>query len=110
MLLDFAWKLFYSNTEFLVRACRIAYFLEFLRNFIGNKPIFITSGFRSPALNTAIGGALESDHLNMLAVDICFPEMENYKECLTECFKMYHNVIRYHEIHNNYIHISFNLF
>ena len=35
-----------------------------------DKPIHITSGFRTPAYNEAVGGVETSSHLKGLAVDI----------------------------------------
>ncbi len=36
----------------------------------GNDPVIINSGFRSPAVNKAIGGAKNSNHLTGCAADI----------------------------------------
>ncbi len=44
--------------------------LEVLRAEFGGKPITIVSGYRSPAHNTAIGGATRSQHLCGRAADI----------------------------------------
>jgi uncharacterized protein YcbK (DUF882 family) len=38
-------------------------FLEKVRAAFGNKPIIITSGNRPPAINRAVGGASNSEHL-----------------------------------------------
>lgn len=54
----------------LIRLCDEI--LEPLRKAI-NRPIVISSGFRSPALNAAIGGALHSDHLAGRAADVTAP-------------------------------------
>ena len=51
----------------LVYLC--AYVLEPLRKAIG-KPINISSGFRSQALNKAVGGVYNSQHLKGQAADI----------------------------------------
>lgn len=48
---------------------RVAAVLEQIRAAVG-KPITISSGYRSPALNAAVGGARESAHLQGLAADI----------------------------------------
>lgn len=46
--------------------------LEPLRAFAG-KPIVISSGYRCPALNQAVGGASQSQHLRGEAADLHLP-------------------------------------
>ena len=41
-----------------------------MRNEVGEYPIIINSGFRSPEVNKAVGGATLSNHLTGCAVDI----------------------------------------
>ena len=48
--------------------------LEAVRVLLGNKPILISSGFRSDALNRIIGGSSTSDHSNGLAADFVCPK------------------------------------
>jgi len=48
---------------------RLAGLLEQIRKVVG-KPITISSGYRSPALNAAVGGAGNSAHMQGLAADI----------------------------------------
>ena len=48
-----------------------------LRDWYG-KPINITSGYRSPKLNKAIGGSSTSDHCYGCAIDFTLPK-EDYK-------------------------------
>lgn len=43
--------------------------LEQVRRLLGGLPITVSSGFRSPALNRAVGGAPNSAHLDGLAAD-----------------------------------------
>ena len=43
---------------------------------VGEEPIRINSGYRSPQLNRAIGGAANSNHLTGCAVDIRVENME----------------------------------
>ena len=43
---------------------------EEMRNEVGEYPIIINSGFRSPEVNKAVGGATLSNHLTGCAVDI----------------------------------------
>lgn len=44
-------------------AAELATFLERVRTQFGGRPIIITSGYRPPAVNAAIGGASSSEHL-----------------------------------------------
>lgn len=46
--------------------------LEQVRSLLG-KPILISSGFRSPVLNAAIGGSVKSQHMHGLAADFTCP-------------------------------------
>ncbi|NET33687.1 MAG: DUF882 domain-containing protein [Cyanothece sp. SIO1E1] len=43
---------------------------EDIRQRLGNQPIKITSGYRPPAVNRAVGGASRSRHLTGEAIDI----------------------------------------
>lgn len=62
------------NDQQLQNLRRLAEFLEDLRVVLG-KPILINSGFRSLAVNTAVGGAKKSQHMEGCAADIRVPGM-----------------------------------
>jgi zinc D-Ala-D-Ala carboxypeptidase len=51
--------------------------LENLRLFLGGLPVIVTSGYRSPMVNLAIGGALTSQHMRGQAADFSVLGMEN---------------------------------
>ncbi|MCL2553784.1 MAG: D-Ala-D-Ala carboxypeptidase family metallohydrolase [Actinomycetia bacterium] len=51
-------------------ALRLMWQLEALRHALGDRPINISSGFRSYACNSAVGGASSSNHLYGRAADI----------------------------------------
>jgi hypothetical protein len=53
---------------------RVACCLEGVRYLLDNKPITITSGYRCPPLNAAVGGADDSAHVLGLAADFVCPE------------------------------------
>jgi len=46
--------------------------LEAFRIAIGNKPLFILSGLRSPEYNKSVGGAPDSFHMFMKATDVTY--------------------------------------
>ena len=56
--------------RFLGRAKRQSRALDNARDDKGDEPIIITSGYRSPEVNRAVGGSPTSTHLTGCAVDI----------------------------------------
>ena len=54
----------------LQRVCRA---LEMVREEMGELPVIVSSGYRSAALNSAVGGAANSRHVQGLAVDFTVP-------------------------------------
>ena len=61
---------------------RLAQTLEKVREAI-RKPIMVTSAYRCEAVNSAIGGAKNSQHMQGLAADIKVPGMTPYEVCMT---------------------------
>ncbi len=52
--------------------------LQRVRDHFG-KPVTVTSGYRSPELNEAIGGSVTSDHCQGMAADIEIAGVSNYE-------------------------------
>lgn len=52
---------------------RTAEVMEKVRTLLGGKPILISSGYRSPKVNAAVGGSKSSAHMSGLAVDFSCP-------------------------------------
>jgi hypothetical protein len=52
---------------------RTAEVMEEVRVLLGHKPILISSGYRSPQVNAAVGGSKSSAHMSALAVDFSCP-------------------------------------
>lgn len=80
--------------------------LEKIRDYI-KKPIIITSGFRSPKLNKAVGGVKNSYHLKGRAADI---QSENTTKLYTICKTLNTiGIIKYKELiqYETFIHIAF---
>ena len=53
---------------------RLAATLEQVRALLFNSPVLVSSGYRSPAVNALIGGALTSAHMRGLAADFIAPK------------------------------------
>lgn len=80
--------------------------LEAVRRLLGNKPIRITSGYRSPRVNRAVGGSTTSSHCFGYAIDFQHPDLSPYKVCQL----IVDNGVRFDQlIHEfgSWIHISF---
>lgn len=43
-----------------------------------NKPVIISSGYRSPAVNHAVGGSSKSQHMTGQAADFTIPSIDNW--------------------------------
>lgn len=52
---------------------KMAALMEEVRKVLGNRPISTSSGYRSPAVNKAVGGSRTSDHLSGSACDFICP-------------------------------------
>ena len=62
---------------------KLAWTLEAVRVYLGHSAIVISSGYRSPALNKAVGGVGNSDHMYGRAADIKVPGFGSPREvCL----------------------------
>lgn len=57
---------------------RLAVVLEQVRQATG-RPVIVTSGYRSPAVNKAVGGSVTSAHMSGLAADISCPPFSPYE-------------------------------
>lgn len=58
--------------ELVPRLVRTAEMLERIRATLG-VPVIVTSGYRAPAVNRAVGGVTSSDHIQGHAADIVAP-------------------------------------
>jgi zinc D-Ala-D-Ala carboxypeptidase len=52
---------------------RTAEVMEEVRKLLGDKPVLISSGYRSPQVNKAVGGSKGSAHMHALAADFSCP-------------------------------------
>jgi zinc D-Ala-D-Ala carboxypeptidase len=82
--------------------------MERVRALLGNRPINIHSWYRCPALNTAVGGVHNSQHLTGEAVDFVCPSFGRPRDIAHEIVG-YKELIRFDQLilEHNWIHISF---
>lgn len=80
--------------------------MEQVREVLGGKPIIIKSGFRSYALNKAVGGSMDSQHQKAEAVDFVCPEFGNPK---VVCQALEISDINFDQLiyEGTWVHISF---
>ena len=53
---------------------RTAEVLEKVRILLDDKPVLLSSGYRSPGVNAAVGGSKNSAHMSGLAADFICPD------------------------------------
>lgn len=81
--------------------------LEQVRRLLGNQPLNITSGYRNPQLNAAVGGTPTSAHALGYAADFTHPEMDPLEVCkaIEKSVLTFDQLI--HEPSRDITHISF---
>lgn len=97
------------NTEQVLNLCVLAAcVLEPVRKWYG-KPFVITSGFRSPALNKAVGGVSTSYHLKGQAADIHITSQDEAEKIGKELIKqpLCDMVLIEHSKKTAWLHVQF---
>jgi hypothetical protein len=81
--------------------------MEKVRNLLG-KPISVNSGYRSPELNAAIGGAPTSQHTKGEACDFICPAFGTPKD-IARLLQMNWNELQYDQLifEGSWVHVSF---
>lgn len=94
-----------QNDAVLANLKVLAQGLEKVRALL-NKPVKINSGFRSPAVNVAIGGTLKSHHCLGLAADFVCPSFGTPREI---CSAIMRSDIQYDQLiyEGTWVHLSF---
>jgi putative chitinase len=85
-----------------------AHGMENVRRIVGDRPCLVTSGYRSPAVNRAVGGVPDSDHALGYACDFHIPGLAAIvaARLIAESSLVFDQLIL--ERHASLIHISFN--
>lgn len=86
----------------------VAFCMEHVRRLLGNKPIIVTSGFRSAIVNAAVGGTASSDHRLAWAIDFKHSRLSGLEaaKMIAESPLQFDQLIL--ERKNTLIHLSFN--
>lgn len=84
--------------------------LQPLRDMLG-KPIKITSGYRSPALNKAVGGSPSSQHQFGLAADFVLDTPDDYSEAIDfiRNLPFFDQLINEYKGKSRWLHVSWSL-
>jgi hypothetical protein len=61
------------DTPAIANLVRMAAFMERIRTLLGDHPIAVHSGYRSPQVDSAVGGVITSAHCHGLACDFVSP-------------------------------------
>ena len=95
--------------EALLNLIRTAEGMEEVRARLGDRPISISSGYRSPAVNKAVGGAKKSQHLTGEAVDFICPSFGTPRDIVAELVDMDYDqlILEFANNGGGWVHISF---
>ena len=94
--------------EHMGKMYMLAGFAERVREIIG-KPMIITSGYRCPELNKAIGGAITSQHTLCEAIDIVVKGMrceDVFNRIVTSDLKYNQIIIERNKSGSQWVHLS----
>jgi hypothetical protein len=80
--------------------------LEAVRHVLGDLPVRINSGYRSPEVNAAVGGAWDSAHMQGFAADFVCPQ---FGDPLAICHRMTQGDLKFDQVieEGTWVHISF---
>jgi len=81
--------------------------MEGVRALLGNKPIRVLSGYRSPAVNKAVGGSATSAHRTGHAVDFICPEFGTPAEVAAHLAKHLTGYDQIIQEFDSWIHVGF---
>lgn len=80
--------------------------MEVVRKILGNNPLIVTSGYRSPGVNKLVGGSPTSAHMRGCAVDFVCPRFGSPLEI---CHKIAKTDLSFDQLieEGTWVHIAF---
>lgn len=96
------------SSEVIANLRRTAELLELVRSLFG-KPVIVTSGYRSPAVNRAVGGSMHSQHMIGQAADFVIPSAGSPLEICRTIASTLPSAIPFHQLIHEFrawVHIS----
>lgn len=96
-----------TDPEVLENLHILANGLERVRAALDGRAIFVNSGYRSPKLNTAIGGSKNSAHMKGLAADIRVAGLTPREACVILSSKMEDLAIHQLIFEGTWSHVAF---
>ena len=84
---EYAVRMGLDNTPSLViiaNLTRLANRIELARSILGNKPVVVSSGYRSISVNSGVGGSPTSQHMTGNAADILVPGFGRPKDVVAK--------------------------
>jgi len=94
-----------EQTDNLFKLC--VRLLQPLRDIYG-EPMIISSGFRSPEVNKAVGGVSNSQHMKGQAADVSVKDPRKLLTSLLNSGLDFDQAILYQDGRNNFLHLSYN--
>lgn len=92
--------------EILENLKKTAQKMDHVRRLLGH-PVIVSSGYRSPEVNNAVGGSNTSDHMNGLSVDFICPAFGNVESIVDKIDK---SGVEFDQLINEFgkwVHIGF---
>lgn len=95
-----------DSDEDLATLQRTAFYMEEVREYLGGKPIIVTSWYRNDRVNQAVGGVPNSQHRLGEAVDFVCPQYGDPREI---CIALANSDIPFDQLilEPTWVHISF---
>lgn len=81
--------------------------MEVVRSILGDRPIIVLSGYRSPAVNKAVGGSPTSAHMTGHAVDFICPSFGTPAQVAAELARRLTGYDQIIEEFGGWVHIGF---